>query len=80
MRVRLLLRYDVFPTTKGRCSYAQRLLLILQPYSRCTAELMKAVSRSDYVLQRRVSTVLLISAATQSGFLLPERGSSRCVS
>eukprot|EP01044_Picomonas_judraskeda_P034763 COSAG03_NODE_14564_length_459_cov_3.988889_1_plen_39_part_01 len=39
---------------------------------------MTAVSRSDYVLQSWASTVLLISPATQSDLLLPERGSSRC--
>ena len=72
-----LLRYDVFLTTRGHRGYAQRLFLILmQPYSRCTAELMTAVSCSERGRGRRVSTVLLISLATQSDLLLPERGIS----
>ena len=74
-----LLRYDVFPTSRGHRGYAQRLFLILmQPYSRCTAEPMTAANRSERGLQRRASTVLLISLATQSDLLLPERGSSLC--
>ena len=67
-----------FLTTRGHCSYAQRFFLILQTCSWCTTELMTAVSCSERGRGRRVSTVLLISLATQSDLLLPERGSSRC--
>ena len=79
VRARFVLRYDVCLTTQGRCGYAQRLFpILMQPYSRCTAEPMTAANRSERGLQRRASTVLLISLATQSDLLLPERGSSRC--